>query len=106
MNLPRFTRVRAKLSVSRLAHTGGVSGGGGVVLRFLLWKFRPPYTRADSEIAAPACILAYMGGKKKEKGKKSGKKTWEKGLADYEVTRGKKRLEITQREKFSRGLKH
>lgn len=40
-------------------------------------NFRPPYTRADSEIAAPACILAYMG--KKEKGKKSGKKAEKKG---------------------------
>lgn len=29
-------------------------------------KFRPPYTRADSEIAAPACILAYMKKKKKK----------------------------------------
>lgn len=52
-------------------------------------NFRPPYTRADSEIAAPACILAYMG--KKEKGKK---KVWEeeskKRLADHKVTRGKK----------------
>lgn len=72
------------------------------MLRFLLWKFRPPYTRADSEIAAPACIFAYMK-KKKENGKKkkSVKKTGgKKRLADYGVTRGK-RDEITQRKFFS-----
>lgn len=39
--------------------------------RFVLCKFRPPYTRTDSEIAAPACILAYMVGKKRKKMEKS-----------------------------------
>lgn len=47
----------------------------GFVSRFVLWKFRPPYTRTDSEIAAPACIFAYMEKKKKENGKKSGMET-------------------------------
>lgn len=49
---------------------------GRFVSRWVLWKFRPPYTRTDSQIAAPACIFAYMEGKKKkENGKKSGMKT-------------------------------
>lgn len=42
----------------------------GFVSRFVLWKFRPPYTRTDSEIAAPACIFAYMEKKKERKWKK------------------------------------
>lgn len=46
------------------------------VLRFLLRKFRPPYTRrADSEIAAPARLLAHK--EKKKKKEKWKKKVWE-----------------------------
>ena len=54
--------------------------------------------------SAGPCISLHEK-KKKEKGKKSGKKTGEKWLVDYEVTRGKKSLEITQRKKFSCALK-
>lgn len=74
---------------------------GEVVLRSLLWKFRPPYTRADSEIAAPACIFAYMKKKERKWKKKSlRRRQGEKRLADYGVTRGKID-EITQRKFFS-----
>lgn len=44
---------------------------GRFVSRWVLWKFRPPYTRTDSQIAAPACIFAYMEGKKRKKMEKS-----------------------------------
>lgn len=44
---------------------------GGFVSRLVLWKFRPPYTRTDSQIAAPACIFADMEGKKRKKMEKS-----------------------------------
>ena len=76
-------------------------GGGGFCCGSSCRKFRPPYTRADSEIAAPACILALMwkkkGKKKKEKGKKSGKKR-EEGKNGWSTIklRGGARLEITQ----------
>lgn len=55
-------------------------------------NFRPPYTRAESEIAAPACVLAYMKKKKKEKslGRREKKRGWptikshrEKGTGNY-----------------------
>lgn len=43
---------------------------GGVVLRFLLWKFRPPYTRADSENCSAGLYIC-LHEKKKENEKKS-----------------------------------
>lgn len=44
---------------------------GGFVSPWVLWKFRPPYTRTDSQIAAPACIFAYRREKKRKKMEKS-----------------------------------
>lgn len=82
MNLPSFGR-----SVQAL---GFCLAQGGLCCGSSCGNFRPPYTRADSEIAVPACILAHM--KKSEK-KEKKKKVWEedrkKMLVDCEVTRGK-----------------
>lgn len=43
---------------------------GGVVVRFLLWKFRPPYTRADSENCSAGLYIC-LHEKKERKWKKS-----------------------------------
>lgn len=62
---------------------------GGLCCGSSCGNFRPPYTRADSEIAAPACILAYMK-KKKEKGKKSGRRREKKEVGRLWSYPGKK----------------
>lgn len=94
MNLPSFGR-----SVQAL---GFCLAQGGLCCGSSCGNFRPPYTRADSEIAVPACILAHMKKKseKKEKKKKSGKKTEKKCWSTVKL-HGEKRLEITQRKIFS-----
>lgn len=43
---------------------------GGVVLRFLLWKFRPPYTRADSENCSAGLYICLHEKKRKKMKKK------------------------------------
>lgn len=65
---------------------------GGFVSRWVWWKFRPPYTRTDSQIAAPACIFAYMeGGGKERKWKKvwdedrrRGRNVWAENAATWD----------------------